>query len=242
MKKYFKIIFLVFIAVLLFSLVGCEEEQGHNGKSEDVATIKAWVIDTVGVNITEDITLPTTHPTLGGTITWFSTDPDVLDETGQIVERAKKGVDVDLGFTVSCGGAIDGDYITIHVSPITLEEAVQRFESILPSKTVNNKKQYFIARDIDIPSNYYNIISVGVQSSNEEIFTNDGKYTRPVQDTEIILTVTIGDSYDTVTEEFRLSVQGKTVLDVLEESIDYIDENMLDLMLTSEKGLITEHF
>lgn len=240
MKKYFKIIFLVFIAVLLFSLVGCEEEQGHNGKSEDVATIKAWVIDTVGVNITEDITLPTTHPTLGGTITWFSTDPDVLDETGQIVERAKKGVDVDLGFTVSCGGAIDGDYITIHVSPITLEEAVQRFESILPSKTVNNKKQYFIARDIDIPSNYYNIISVGVQSSNEEIFTNDGKYTRPVQDTEIILTVTIGDSYDTVTEEFRLSVQGKTVLDVLEESIDYIDENMLDLMLTSEKGLITE--
>lgn len=238
MKRSVKILFIVFALFLLFSLVGCEDKPVSN--EGNAAEIKAWVLDTIGVNVTEDLTLPTTHPTLGGTITWFSSDPDIMDETGEIIERPKRGTDVDLGFTVQSGSTFDGDYITVHISPITLEEAAAKFESILPSKQVGGKKQYFIARDIDIPTNYYNIISVSIQSSNEEIFTNDGKYTRPVQDTEVTINVTISDSYDTIDTSYTLSVQGKTVLDVLNESMEFVDNHMLDLMLTAETGLVTE--
>lgn len=239
-KNIFKGIIVLLMTIFAITLVGCGEKEDPKDVLDNLAKIKEWVTQNVGCYITENLVLPTTHPELGGTITWSSTDTDILTDDGKIVERGTRAQVCDLAFIIDLNGQLDSDYLSIHVSPITLEEAVEKFEKGLPSKMEGSKKVYFISRDITIPSDYYGIIQVDVDSSNKEIFTNEGKYIKPLADTSLTLKVEFSDSYNKINREYEMSVLGKTNLEVIQEGIDWLDANFVDMLLTEETGLPTQ--
>ena len=225
------------LLVLVFTLSGCgESPEVKNGKIEDISK---WVKEVVKPNVTEDVDLPTTHPELGGTITWLSNDSEVIDETGTIYERGRgKVIDVEMGYYIEYNGDTVADTIVLHVCPITLEEASDKFETTLQRRVINDEKLYFVQRDI-VVEGYYGIISVEITSSDNSVLTSDGKYIKPLVDTPIVLTVVVSDSYRSITKEYNMNVQGRTSLEVVEDGLAWLDANFVDMMLTAETGLPT---
>lgn len=241
MNNLFKVFFTLICLVFLFSLVACENEGGGNDKDK-IDEIEKYVKENVKVNVTEDLNLPTTHPTLGGTITWLSSDADYLLEDGTIVERGKsKAVDVALGYIIKLGDETRAGDITVHIAPITLEDAALRFETCLPSKKNEaGDTIYFAWRDLDFVSDYYGVITVDVTSSNPDVLSNDGKYHKTLEDTDVKLKVIVSDSYNSITTEYTVTCQGRTALEVCEDATEWLKNNFTDLMLTEKDGLPTE--
>lgn len=241
MNNLLKIFFTFVCLIFVLSLVACDNEGGTNGKNK-IEEIDNYVKETVKVNVTEDLYLPTTHPTLGGTITWLSSDADYLLDDGTIVDRGRsKSVDVALGYIITLNGETRAGEITVHIAPITLEDAAKRFETCLPSKKNEaGETVYFAWRDLDFVSDYYGVITVDVTSSNPDLLANDGKYTKPLDDTDINLKVIVSDSFNSITNEYTITCQGRTALEVCEDATKWLEDNFTDLMLTEKDGLPTE--
>jgi len=235
-----KVVLFIAIFVCSLFLVACDNGGNDNKETGNISEIKAWVLEQVKPYVTDDVVLPTTHPTLGGEISWFSTDSDILFDDGTIAERGTKAQEVDLGFVINYNGAIDGDTITLHIAPITLEEAVAKFEKSLPKR--QNEKQeilYFVQRDLDFPTNYYGVITLDIESSDQNLLTNEGKYIKPIEESSVTVKVAFSDSYRTINKEYNMAVYGKTILETLDEGIEWLDANFVDMLLTSETGLPT---
>lgn len=126
----------------------------------------------------------------GSVISWQSSDPDIISNTGMVTRPAVDEADCDVELTAYIMKSTICEVKKFNVTVLRLlnpEEAVNREASVL-SKYSNS----LIDRDISLPVTGDNSTSITWKSDKPEILSNDGKVvTRPDVDTKVIMTATI---------------------------------------------------
>ncbi len=229
MKK----IMLVFSVLLLFILTGCQEpvvEENHD--LEIAQEIAAWVPSQIPESTLSDITFPTTHPTLGGTITWVSYDEDLITSEGVVISESV-AQDATLEFNVTYNEAKATDALFVKVGGIGLDEVATAF---------TNQFSAIITRNYTVKTEFSNGYVVTWTSSHPEAFSNEGVYTRPVEDTtiQINFTVTFGESSANFTHEVR--VQGVLLSTKVAEIKNWITANYLPERLVQEEITLPDEY
>lgn len=181
---------------LLFFLVGCiGNEDEPNLDAENINLIIAWIDEQIPATITEDITLPTTHPELGGVIEWLTYDPHVIADTGEITPPDGTE-EVMIEYTVTLGELIRTHIIEILVVGKSVEDIAEAFI-----------KQFapVITRNYNLNTRFYNEFDVTWSSSNEEVFTNQGVYIQPVD--SVMITIHYSVSFLGETHDFSHDIE-----------------------------------
>lgn len=237
------IFFIIIIFMVSLFLFGCEE---ITDSYYSVWELKQYVIDSIHayegeeneageqvyyIIIANDLKLPTENPDVKGTkITWTSLDEACIDNSGTIIERdSRKILNIDFECKVEYGK--DTLYIpfVFRLTTISLETAVMRFEAQLPS---------MIYEDRTFVNKIDDVIQITWTSSNEEAFSNEGKYTKLGADSETTITYIAFDSNNHVEGSKTIKVQGKTVLDLFNECKEWIvAEGIKDTYLTEDAVL-----
>lgn len=214
---------LLFVAaiIILFFATGCGGKL-PNDKTDPqdtavVEQINTWVLEQIPSQIKEDVLLPSTHPTLGGTITWISFDEDILTYDGNILSSQAQA-EALLGYTIVYQTAIKIDYVTINVLTRSLADIADEFRSQFAT---------IITRSYDVISTYYDAYNVTWTSSNPEVFSNEGIYTSV--NTDIMITLDFTVHYGEESENFthELKVQGMFLSDKIKEINNWIVTNYL---------------
>lgn len=243
MKKYIIIIMILFASILF--LFGCEAEE--KGNIDDVkkcviAALNAYPIEVEEseeeaycINVANDVVLPKEIADYkGAEITWTSYDISSIDSDGKIVERdTRKIIDVDFECKITYSKQTIYVPFVFKLTTISLETACERFKSQLPN---------LIFDDRTFNSTYDKIINVSWTSSNEEVFSNEGKYIKPLNDTEIIITFIASDSNNKVEDSKVVKVQGKTYLDLFSECGEWLmAEGIKDTYITEDITLPSKY-
>jgi N-acetylmuramoyl-L-alanine amidase CwlA len=214
MKQYK---FILFVAFALLLLVGCNGKKEPISKNNNLDKISDWVKENTPTAICEDYTFPKTHPTLGGTITWESLDPSVLSSDGEIV--IVDGVeDVVITYTIKLNGHIKANTLIIKVSSFTIDEAAEEFASQF--KTIIN-------RDYTIDTNLIDGFTFTWSSDNQDIFNNEGKFTKPVNDT--LITISYSVTFNGVKKDYtkEVTAKGPTYSEKIAELQEWVETNYL---------------
>src|SRR5690554_4751307 len=214
----------VFVLVVVGFLAACGESDEE--VSSKVSEIEEWLKTEIPSTINEDIELPTTHPQMGGNITWLSADEAALTSEG-VISLESDARDVILTYDIEYNGSLSYGTLTVFVSAITAEEVSEKFLQQFGTG---------IVRDVNV------IDEIGGwkivwQSSNEELFSNDGIYNPPHNDTKITISYEIfdeifGDESQTFTSE--IIVRGLPVREKVEIYEKWISQNVFDNKLITE--------
>lgn len=227
--KIKKILFIVVIG-LLFLVGGCKDPEGRDPSEiqADLDQIVIWVEEQIPLLIDEDLILPSTHPELGGTIEWFSTDPNTLADNGVIT--LKSGVKgVVLSYEITLEGQMVFDNFVITVVASSHDDVAQMFEDQFAA---------IITRDYDVQTNIVEGYTITWSSSNEEVFSNTGKYNKPKDDVPITISydVTFDITKEKKSYSFEIIVQGPTISEKREMVLEWLRQNYL------QSKLITKDF
>lgn len=215
MKKSFWLIMLVFLF-----LTGCNIEQNGNNNTEEY---KTWIVNSVNTQTDQDLDLPTTNPVYGGVITWISLDPEVISNEGVI--QISAGIeDALLQYQVVLDKSTFIDYITVTVNKDTIETISTQFAE---------QFSVVILRDFNIKTDLNPLFNITWSSSNTEVFTNEGKYIKPLLDVDLEINYSI--EYKDQKEDFTLEVtaRGHSLLEKSNNIKDWIIENYLPNRLIS---------
>ncbi len=228
-----KIIFLFAFIFLLFA-TGCKQdpEVEVNPDIAVVNSISEWVLTQIPESTMEDIILPTAHPTLGGTIEWTSYDEDIIDNTGKVVSTTLPK-DATLEFKVTYQTYSKFDFAFVKVSGIELSAVAHAF---------TNQFSAIITRDYEVKTEFSNGYTVTWTSSNTSVFSNEGIFTRPDNDTMITIdfTVSIWDYSEQFS--FEIAVQGQLLSTKIAEVRSWVIDNYLpERLVSTEITLPTEY-
>ena len=234
MKKIF--LFLVFMCFSLI-LVGCGSEgdgpeQPTNGTEfeELFNEISNYYKENIPYIITEDIELSETYGDSTAYIEWSSSNEDVLSFTGAVDPNKLEAEEVTLTYVVTLGSDSKQGELNVIVSPVTVEEVYERFE---------RQFSISITRDYVVKDEFFGAFNVEWVSTNANVFTNEGKYIKPIDDTkfEIKYVVKCGE-FTSEEQSVELTAIGKSDLEKIEEITNWIkSEKMLDLYLGEEVSL-----
>ena len=246
MKK--NIFILIFIFACCAFLFGCKNEETNADYSVEelknyaIASVHAYEYGTndaeeqvYAITIADSFKLPTSNPDVKNTkITWTSYDTTCIDDDGTIIDRdSRKILNIDFECKVEFNGASIYIPFVFRLTSISLQTACDRFEAQLPS---------MIFEDRSFNTRYDDIIEVAWTSSNEEAFSNEGKYTKLGTDSETIISFIATDSNSKCEGSKTITVQGKTVLDLFNECKEWIvADGVKDTYLTANIELPTKY-
>ena len=227
--------YLFFFALVLASVFLGACQTVSNDEAQKLAEeVHAWVEENVKEAVTKDIELPTAYPDDSRvTISWVSNDPSYMDDEGHILSRDKRIYEVYFNYYVKIGDFQVEYEKLFKLSPRTLEEGEERFKKQFPIGS-------FISRDIDVQTTYFEVMNVTWWSSNQEVFSNEGKYTKLLEDSMITISYIITDGTYSIENSFEIKVQGKTPYDYFLEASDYMESQVItDLYVTEDLVLPT---
>lgn len=238
--KNFKYILFLLMIVSCIILTGCSSSKVDYTLEE----LKQYTIDSVHayekdgvyyVNVANDVKLPTKVENVDGTkITWTSYDEGCITSDGKILDRdSRKILNIDFSCEMEVNGEKEYLDFVFRLTTISLETAAQRFEGQLPN---------LIFEDRTFTTVYDSLINVSWTSSNEEVFSNEGVYTKPVNDTDTIINYIVSDSNSKVEMSKTIKVQGKTIMDFYEDAEKWVKLNVIpDMYLTDNITLPTSY-
>lgn len=227
-------LFLLLIGLVLFS-VACS--SGPNAEEyTKLESVHQWVKQNVSRKVVDQIDLPTSCPEIeGSVISWSSSDPKVIDNTGKVVARPSETKKVELKYTIQIGKKVAKEYILgVYVSANTLSEVEAEFLALIPEE---------ITESIAFPNVYANgAVEVIVNSSNEEVLKSSGDFKQPIEDTEVTLSYIITDGNDELTGSVITFAKAKTEKERLEKTVAWLNaEGFNDLLLDSESEFPTAY-
>lgn len=237
MKKRVLFIFLLFIALVL---VGCGEKDHVKEPTEEevMAEINAAFdkaeteINSHMVEVTnEDLKLIDYFD--GVEIEWDS-DNDAIDFDGVVTVNRLKAIKVKLTYTMTYKEHTKSNDVYVIVTPADFDKVAEDFRKQFSS---------IITRDYEIKTTFYDLYQVDWRSSNTEVFDQDGKYHKPLEDTKITITYTVRLE-DRISDEYSFSptVEGVSDAEKLRELSTWLQEEALtDLYLTDEITLPTRY-
>lgn len=228
-SKKFIFFFVLMIAGLFLAACNAMSQEEAQKVFDEV---HEWVEENVKEGVADNVTLPTTYPNNSQVrIDWLSQDPAFIDNAGNVVERDKKLYEVMFTYFVSIGDLTQSYDKVFKLCPRSLEEYEKRFTNQFPA---------FIAKDIYLTTVYNDVVTVTWWSSNEEVFTNEGKYIKPLDDTEITISYIITDGNSSLENSFTKKVQGKTAYDYFMEAQAWLENDFItDRFITGDMELPT---
>jgi len=217
-----KIIFIILIGLGILS--GCAPKDKPVGGESNIEDINAWVKETVPTETFDDLELPLTHPELGGNIVWSSTDQTIISDAGEITLE-KGSADAILNYTITLDDQNKSDFLVIKVYSLTLDEVAQKFEQQFAGA---------IARDYNVKTDFDGY-KVSWTSSNPNLFSNEGKYNKPSNDTLITINYEVAINNHKETYQFEIIVKGLLVSEKRAIIVDWINDEYLPSKLITEE-------
>lgn len=236
----------VLVLVLIVSLTGCNRKKPDDGKGDvdptSLELVDAWVKEQYKDNLILDNdhfgTLPTKYLDKDVSITWTSSHPNRVDATGKVVSRDTKNVlDITLSYVITNeeGKTISGD-LPFKLYPRTMEWIKNQFESQFPSRLQEDMSDYL---ETEFDDNF----EITWSSSNEEVFTNEGVYIKPLADTPIVISYRIEvDENHYVEDSFEMIVLGASDEEKLQIVSSWLQNEIIpDLNISSDIEMPSTH-
>lgn len=241
--KHLKL-FGVIVFVLLLTLTGCKDKDGDKTKGTPTSLdeVETWIKELYSDNLVlnnDDLgTLPIKYEDKDVTISWVSSHPNRISETGQVVSRdTKKITDVTLTYTISNENdeTKTGDLV-FKLYPRTFEYIEGKFKAQFPERLQEDMSEY-------LETNFGEGFNITWSSSNEEVFTNNGEYIKPLVDTPIVISYRVEvDENHYVEDEFEMIVLGASDEEKIVIVSDWLQNEIIpDLNLTSDIVMPTTH-
>lgn len=249
MRKYYFIGIFVFLMMLALTscnmggTTGGNNQGGNNDNVENptpVEEVESWLLQEVNpILIDSDLNpLPTTYNETGVKISWESSNQQRIDNTGKIIKRdTKKITDVDLTYTIENENKeTKTGTITVQLYPRTFAYMVTAFTGQFPDRLQESLVGYIDTELLDC-------FTITWSSSNEEVFTNEGEYIKPLIDTPVVISYRIEATPELFVEgSFEMIVLGASD----EEKISIVtswlqNEQIPDLNISDDINLPTTH-
>lgn len=235
------ILFLVILFGLVFIGCGNENSNSNSGNENqtsqfdiDFEVISNDIKKSIPRFVTEDVVLIEEYPEYNAIIEWSSSNENVINFIGNVTIDRSKAIEVTLTYNVIIGENSKEETINIIVSPSTPEQVANKFFRQFDS---------LITRDYDVVTNYLGIFEISWSSSNTEVFTNDGAYIRPDNDTEFeIQCSVIYKDYESEVFKHKYMAQGlddDTKLVLIEKWLK--TEVLSDLYIKNDVTLPSEY-
>ncbi|MET3194141.1 uncharacterized protein (UPF0254 family) [Bacillus sp. OAE603] len=168
--------------------------------------------NTSDMDVTKDLTFPTTFGNDGVEIRWESDMPDVIANDGKVT-RPDQNQYVPVFAYITLGDARLGKtfYFFVRSKDANDEPAVLAAKSSLVWNLIkqNNTEQKSVTSDLNLPTKGTNDTTITWSSSNPLFVKEDGTITRPSfesGDRPVVLTATITKGTASTTKEFALTV------------------------------------
>ena len=241
MKK--SIIYFIIIFVLMLStLVACSKEKD---KEEDnysleeleeyvVSEIKAYKVDdnTYGLKVASSVSLPKAGNVDGTSINWLSESPDFIDNDGNIKKRDENIKEINFECNLGYKDKTKKVYFKFKLASKSFEDVKLEINNSIPS---------FITSNVELKENIGGI-DIAWSSSNEEVLTNAGVYTKPNEDKDIIIIYVLSDSNNSIEESLNVVANGKSDLELFEECKTWIrTDGFSDLYLDKDVNLPSKY-
>ncbi len=195
-----------------------KKEETNEDKIE---IVKKWLTETVVSDGRDVISLPTTHPTIGGKITW-STTSDLVDLDRGRLEMGEEDEIVDLNYELTLGGKTDNGTIAYTIIGFVSLDAKALFD--------NQFSTFKIKEDMDLITQFSDFggTTITWESSNEEVFTNQGKFYQPYDDCDILITYTVKTTNPQTEHTWSklFAVDGLSISEKSVAVVEWIDKNV----------------
>ena len=242
--KQFKIFGILLLVLLL--LTSCNNNPNDpdefKGEPTNLDTVEEWIksqyIDDLIIN-NDDITeLPVKYLDKDVTITWTSSHPNRITNTGKVASRDNKKItDVTLSYVITNEKeeTKTGDLV-FKLYPRTFEWIKNQFEGQFPYRLQEDMSEFL---NTEFDDNF----TITWSSSNEEVFTNEGEYIRPLADTPIIISYRIEvDNEHFYEDEFEMIVLGAPDDEKTEIVASWLQNDIIpDLNITDDILMPTTH-
>ena len=205
---------------------------------EEVAN---WIIESYPDNLLIDQgvdPLPTQYQDKDVTITWESSMPNRVDNTGKIVVRnTKKITDVILTYTIvnEAEETLSGELL-FKLYPRSFDYMKSQFEGQFPSRLQEDMSDY-------LETEFNDYFTITWSSSDESVFTNSGEYIKPLIDTPVVISYRIEvDENHFVEDAFEMLVLGASDDEKLDIVAAWLQNDIIpDLNISSDILLPTSH-
>jgi len=183
--------------------------------------VEKWLKETFVTEGADKISLPTTHPTFGGTIEWACESNLVDIKTGNVIP-GEYDETVTLEYTISLNGTEAKGSLEYIIIGFCMQDARDLF--------IKQFKSYKISGDMKIETTFDDCGGTTVvwESSNEEIFSNDGVFNKPYNDSEIVITYTVITKEPATSHTYNkvFLIDGLSVGEKAEPVKEWIDANI----------------
>ena len=201
------------------------------------AWIKSSYTDDLLIDKGVDV-LPTTYLDKDVTITWVSSHPNRVDNTGKIVVRdTKKITEVTLTYTITNEAleSMTGSLI-FKLYPRSFDYMKSQFEGQFPERLQEDMSDY-------LETEFNKYFTITWESSDESVFTNEGYYIKPLVDTPVTITYRIEvDENHYIEDFFEMIVLGASDEEKLDIVSSWLQNEIIpDLNVTSDLTLPTSH-
>ena len=242
--KQFKIIGILMLVLLLLTSCNNKQNNPDDNKTEttNLDTVETWIksqyTDNIIINNDDLDVLPTKYLDKNVTITWTSSHPTRITNAGKVTSRDnKKILDVTLTYVITNEKeeTKTGDLV-FKLYPRTFEWIKNQFEGQFPERLQEDMSE-FLTTEFD--DNF----TITWSSSNEEVFTNEGEYIRPLADTPIVISYRIEVDKDHYYEsEFEMVVLGAPDDEKTEIVANWLQNEIIpDLNITDDILMPTTH-
>lgn len=212
-----KKVFLLFVLTFVFYLISCTPNSSDNPTilpTQDLSIVKNWICENTITETDKDVILPQREDV---SITWKSLTPLIIKDDGKLGVLNKKIINKGLmEYTISSNGETITGEIAIDIYPRTLDTiALEFFDQFGDS----------ISDDLNIGTEFYNMYTVTWSSSNNEVFSDLGVYSKPLSDTKIVIHAKVVATPN-LYEEFdkEIIVDKYTDTEVYAKSLAYIND------------------
>lgn len=154
-------------------------------EKKDLESMLQWAIETLGKEGYDEVELPTKHPNFDCTYTWSSEDTDKFDPESGLLGL----YETDCSVNITCVASFEGEKLEKTYPFTVLGYAAFDIADEFMSQFKANKLFY----DMNLQTKFDSFGGAVVtwESSNQNIFSNEGKVNKPLYETEISIIFTV---------------------------------------------------
>lgn len=161
-------------------LTSCEKEE----EAFDFTEVKEEIKSAIPQTYVKSMDLPITDSQKLTTITWTSSNQDIISNTGKLLKRPTEVVSIDLSYTITYQNQGSDGVITVKVSPFSIDDEITWVKSQISK---------YVFDDIELPTkSKYGEYDITWESSEPKYLKNNGEILRlPKQKVDIRLDFTL---------------------------------------------------
>lgn len=194
--------------------------------------------NTSDMEVTKDLVFPTSFGNDGVSITWESSNPEVISNDGKVTRPAQNEyINVTAIFKLGNFGIAKSYGFFVRSKDANDEPAVLAAKSSVVWNLIkqNNTEQNSVTSNLNLPTKGTNDTTITWSSSNPSIIKEDGTVSRPYfedGDRTVTLTATIKKGNASTTKEFALTALKRNYV---EATINTVDDNDTTISGTAQQ-------